>query len=207
MTRLTIVVAALAALVLPSLAVAKEPSQAEISGPGFHKTIFMPRGGGGDNGEAFSSSPIGHLTEASGFFPSAVGQSPDPMLHARPAGPLGPRYRIRWTVPADTTHVIAQDVYPYAKGGAVAYTRPGQPIFDARTIGGWYRNPELKRTLVSIGLPVSAPSGDSGLNYPLVLSLVAAGLLGASALAFFWRQRGQRSPSTSSTEFPAGSRT
>jgi hypothetical protein len=208
MTRLTIVAAALTALVLPSLAVAKEPSQAEISGPGFHKTIFMPRGGGGDNGEAFSSSPIGHLTEASGFFPSAVGQSPDPMLHARPAGPLGPRYRIRWTVPADTTHVITQDVYPYAKGGAVAYTRPGQPIFDARTIGGWYRNPELKRTLVSIGLPAQAPHAGSGTNYALIAGLAAAGLLLAcAALLLVRRQRGQRSPSTSSTELPAGSRT
>jgi hypothetical protein len=207
MIRLTLTAAALAVLVLPGLAVAKEPSRAEVSGPGFHKTLFMSRVNGGDNGEGFSSSPIGHLTEVSGFFPSAVGQSPDPMLHARPADPLGPHYRIRWTVPASTTHVITQDAYPYAKGGAVAYTRPGQPIFDSKTIGGWYRNPELKRTLVSLGLPASAPSEGSGFNYALVFGLVAAGLLGAAALLFVRRQRGQRSPSTSSTEFPAGSRT
>jgi hypothetical protein len=202
MIRLTLIAAALAALVLPGLAVAKEPSRAEVSGPGFHKTLFM-RGDGQD----FSSTPIGRLTENTGFFPSAVGQSPDPMLHARPAGPLGPHYRIRWTVPASTTHVITQDLYPYAKGGAVTYTRPGQPIFESKTIGGWYRNPELKRTLVSLGLPAQAPSADSGTSYWLLAGLAALGMLAVGALVLVLRQRGQRSPSTSSTELPAGSRT
>jgi hypothetical protein len=75
------------------------------------------------------------------------------------------------------------------------------------TRGGWYRDPELKRTLVSLGLPKSAPSDSSGFDYTLVFGLVAAGLLGAAALLFVLRQRGQRSPSTSSTELPAGSRT
>ena len=102
---------------------------------------------------------------------------------------------------------IRQDLYPYARGGAVTYTKPGQPIFDMSTRGGWYRNPDLKRTLVSLGLPASAPSKGSGLNYSLGFGLVAAGLLGAAALLFVRRQRGQRSPSTSSTELPAGSRT
>ncbi len=199
--RLSLIATALAALLLPALAAAKEPTRASIAGPGFHKTLTMREG------PDFSSSPIGRLTETSGFFPSAVGQSPDPMLHARPAGPLGPRYRIRWTVPASTTHVITQHVYPYAKGGAVAYTRPGQPIFDSRTIGGWYRNQELKRTLVSLGLPTKAPSEGSRLSSALVLGLVTAGLLAAAALVLVRRQRGQRSPSTSSTELPAGSRT
>jgi hypothetical protein len=158
-------------------------------------------------GPGYSSSAIARLTEVSGFFPSAVGQSPDPMLHARPARPLGPRYRIIWTVPAGATHVVTQDVYPYAPGGAVAYTRPGQPIFDSTTIGGWYRNPELKRTLVSLGLPVRAPRAASGMNYALVAGLAVFALVAASALMLVRRQRGQRSPSTSSTELPAGSRT
>jgi hypothetical protein len=199
--RLSLIAAALAALLLPTVAAAKMPTRASIAGPGFHKTLSMREGPG------YESTPLGRLTTDSGFFPSALGQTPDPMLHARPAGPLGPRYRIRWTVPASTTHVISQDVYPYAKGGAVAYMRPGQPIFDARTTGGWYRSPELKRALVSLGLPASAPSG-SGFDYGLVSALALAGLLvGATALLFVRRQRGQRSPSTSSTELPAGSRT
>jgi hypothetical protein len=199
--RYSLIAAALAALVLPGLAAAKEPTRASIAGPGFHKTLSMREGPG------YSSSAIARLTEVSGFFPSAVGQSPDPMLHARPAGPLGPRYRIIWTVPAGATHVVTQDVYPYAPGGAVAYTRPGQPIFDSTTIGGWYRNPELKRTLVSLGLPVRAPRAASGMNYALVAGLAVFALVAASALMLVRRQRGQRSPSTSSTELPAGSRT
>jgi hypothetical protein len=205
MIRLSLAVAVLAAVALPSVAAAKEPSQASISGPGLKKTLAMREG------VEYTSTPIGRLTTDSGFFPSAMGQSPDPMLHAKPAGPLGPRYRIVWTVPADTTHRVTQDVYPYAHGGALAYTRPGQPIFDATTKGGWYRNPELKRTLVSLGLPARAPQASSGTNYGLVAGLGIPGALVALALAATFARRrahrGQRSPSTSSTELPAGSRT
>ena len=57
--------------------------------------------------------------------------------------------------------MIRQDVYPYANGGAVTYMKPGQSIFDMTTHGGWYRDPALKRTLVSSGLPAKAPSASS----------------------------------------------
>ena len=202
MTRLTLAAAALAALALPTAASAKGPTEGSISGPGFSKVVkVLYDGGGGSAGD--------NLTQESGFFPAAFGQSPDPMLHVKPAGPLGPRYTIAWKVPGGggETFRFRQDVYPYARGGAVTYTKPGQPIFGASAHGGWYRDPELKRTLVSLGLPTSAPSDGSGFNYTLVFALVAASLLGAAALLFARRQRGQRSPSTSSTELPAGSRT
>jgi len=202
MTRLTLAAAALAALALPTAASAKGPTEGSISGPGFSKVVkVLYDGGGGSAGD--------NLTQESGFFPAAFGQSPDPMLHVKPAGPLGPRYTIAWKVPGGggKTFRFRQDVYPYARGGAVTYTQPGQPIFGASARGGWYRDPELKRTLVSLGLPASAPSDGSGFNYTLVFGLVGAGLLGAAALLFARRQRGQSSPSTSSTEFPAGSRT
>ena len=68
MIRLTVAAAVLAALAFPTLAAAKEPSQATISGPGFTKTLKMR--GGGD----FSSTPIGRLTNDAGFFPSVVGE-------------------------------------------------------------------------------------------------------------------------------------
>ena len=85
--------------------------------------------------------------------------------------------------------------------------KPGQPIFDGTTRGGWYRNPELKSMLVTIGLPKLAPPSSGGVNAALIAGLAAgAGLLAAAAL-FWLRHRGQRSPSTSSTELPAGSRT
>ncbi len=203
MIRLSLAVA-LAALVVPAVAAAKEPSRASISGPGFSKTLKMR------DLDHFSGSKLAELTEESGFFPSAVGQSPNPMLPGRPSGKLGPRYTIVWTVPADTTTRVRQDLYPYARGGAVTYTKPGQPIFDMTTVGGWYRNPLLKGTLVGLGLPARAPAvGDSsGTGYALILGLLAAGAVVAAGGFVMWRrQRGQRSPSTSSTEFPAGSRT
>lgn len=181
MVRFTLVVVFLALLV-PGLAAAKEPSKASISGPGFSKTL---RGAAG-----FSGSPLGELTDASGFFPSAVGQSPDPMLHARPGG-LGLRYTVVWLVPIPgATHRVRQDVYPYARGGAVAYMRPGQPIYDTTTSGGWYRGgAALKQTLVRLGLPSRAPSTSGGANLALLAGIGIPGALGLAGAAELVRRR------------------
>ena len=195
--------AAVAALVIPALASAKEPSQASISGPGFSKTILPT------SGNEWGETPLALLTDLSGFFPSAVGQSPDPMLHRKPTA-LGPKYTIVWTVPGPpgpVTHRVRQDLYPYARGGAVTYTKPGQPIFEGTTQGGWYRSPELKNTLIAMGLPKVAPSSSGGVDAALIAGLAAGAAVLAAGALFWWRHRGQRSPSTSSTELPAGSRT
>ena len=199
MFRLSMVLV-LAALAVPAAALAKGPSEGSISGPGFSKTVKVLNDGGG-------GSPGDNLTQASGFFPAAFGQSPDPMLPRKPAGRLGPVYTVTWTVPGNGTHRIRQELYPYAQGGAVSYTKAGQPIFGATARGGWYRDPNLKRTLVGLGLPASAPSGSGRTNWTLIGALAAAGAVMLAALGLWGRQRGQRSPSTSSTELPAGSRT
>jgi len=204
MIRLTAAAAVLAALVLPTVAGAKEPSQATITGPGLHKTLKI--NGGGD----FSSTPLGRLTSDSGFFPSVVNQWPNPILAGRPSERLGPRYTIVWTVPSDTTTRVKQDVYPYASGGAVAYVRPGQPIFEGTTTGGWYRGgATLKQSLVALGLPSHERRQADKTNSALLAGLaVLAALAVAGVVVLAWRrQRGQRSPSTNSTELPAGSRT
>ena len=202
MIRLTFVAAIAAALLAPAVASAKGPSEATISGPGFSKKIKVLYDGSG-------GTPGGDLTQQSGFFPAAFGQSPDPMLHRRPTH-LGPRYTIVWKVPGGANFRVRQHIYPYARGGSVTYMKPGQPIFDMTTRGGWYRDPQLKRTLVSLGLSAQAPAptgSDSGTNWVLIGGLLAAAVLLAAGVALWWRQRGQRSPSTSSTELPAGSRT
>jgi hypothetical protein len=188
MIRLTLIAAALAALVLPDLAAAKEPTRATISGAGLHKRLTM---GGGN----YTSTPIGRLTTDSGFFPAAYGQSPDPMLQGKPAGPLGPRYAIAWKVPSGGSVVfrIRQDLYPYARGGAVTFTKPGQPIFGTTTRGGWYRDPELKRTLVGLGLASTAPRGTSGGNWTLIGALAAAVAV-LAVLLVLWRLRGRQAP-------------
>jgi hypothetical protein len=193
-------VLALAALAVPAAATAKGPSEGSISGPGFAKTVKVLYDGGG-------GSPGDNLSQASGFFPAAFGQSPDPMLRHKPSGSLGPRYTIVWTVPGNDGRRIWQELYPYAHGGSVSYTKPGQRIFGMATHGGWYRDTGLKRTLVALGLPKQAPSSSDGVSWVLVTAVAVA--VAAITLATFavWRQRGQRSPSTSSTELPAGSRT
>src|SRR3954453_20742232 len=157
MTRLTLTPAPLAALVLPAAAQAKGPTEGSISGPGFAKVVKV-------------ANDDGNLTQQSGFFPPAFGQSPDPLLHARPAGKLGPRYKIVWTVPngEGTSFRIHQDLYPYAQDGAVTYMKPGRRIFETRPRGGWSRTADLPRTLVALGLPASAPAEGSGFDYPLV---------------------------------------
>jgi hypothetical protein len=183
MIRLTLAAAFALALLVPAVASAKGPTAASISGPEFSKKLAIRYDGAG-------SGPGGLLTEQSGLFPAVFGQSPDPMLHRRPSGRLGPRYRIVWTVPGGRDFILRQDLYPYARGGAVTYLKPGQTIFDTTTRGGWYRNPELKRTLVGLGLPARAPSGSSGgTNLGLLAGIGIPGALALTAAALVVARR------------------
>jgi hypothetical protein len=178
------------ALVLPAAALAKGPSEATITGPGLDKAITL-------KGMDDSS----RLTEYAGFFPAAFGQQPNPMLSGRPTGKLGPKYTIRYVVPTgDTTSSrIVQDVYPYAKGGAVTYMKPGQDIFDSKTTGGWYRGGlVLWRSLVGAGLPATAPAAPSapassslgsGDDTILFAGIGAAGVLLLAAAGVFLARR------------------
>ncbi len=180
-----------AALIFPAAAAAKGPSAASISGPGLGKTLKLS--GGGEQ----MGSPLGNLTEAAGFFPASFGQSPDPMLRARPAGDLGPGYTIHYVVPGpdSKTFLVDQDLYPYARGGAVTYTKPGQPIFDGTTRGGWFRGGlPLKLTLVQQGLPSTRPGVSDGVNLGLIAGIVVPGGLVLLAGAALLTARRRRAP-------------
>ena len=140
-----------------------------------------------------------YLTEQAGFFPAVFGQSPSPMI-SRPAGKLGPRYTIRYLVPGPSSKPdrIKQDLYPYAAGGAVTYLKPGQPIFDSKTTGGWYyAGSALKQTLVRAGLPKVAPrvsaSSSSGSNLALVAGIGIPGALALAGAAVLVARRRSRS--------------
>jgi hypothetical protein len=186
MKRFTFVPAALAvALLLPATAAAKGPSEASISGGGLSKTITLS-----GNGE-FSSTPLGHLTMESGFFPAAFGQSPDPRLPKRPGGNLGPKLTIHYVVPGpnDTTFRLTQDAYPYAAGGALTYMKPGQPIFDMKTVGGWIRAYRLKQTLVAQGLPARPAKSTSGSSFALVAGIGIPGALALGGAGLFFSRR------------------
>jgi hypothetical protein len=175
--RLGIAVAATTAIAFPTAAFAKGPAEATISGPRLERAIHLTSGGG----DPASGSPLGELTESTGYFPATFGQVPDPMLRHRPAGALGPKYVIVWAVPGPDgeTAKLHQDLYPYAQPTPVTYMRPGESFFGGqRTHGGWFAAPAaLKSTLVDAGLPDRPPPQDSGGRS----TLAWAGLAGAAA--------------------------
>lgn len=172
-----------AALLAPA-AVAKGPSEASITGPGLSKPITFK-----------GLDDASRLTEYAGVFPGAFRQTPDPMLKARPAGKLGPKYTVRYVVPGPNSQTfhLSQDLYPYARGGAVTYMKPGQAIFDSKTIGGWYpAGIALKELLVRAGLPGSAPRASSGMNYALVAGIGIPGALVLAGVALLVARRRSR---------------
>src|SRR5829696_9978795 len=176
----------------PAVALGKGASKAEITGPGLGNPILLA--GEGQVG----GKRLMHIAEAAGFFPATFGQSPDPMLDSRPAGDLGPRYRITYLMPGPNNELdeIRQDVYPYAEPNPVSYTPPGQPFFGTeQTRGGWYvaSTSFLKDALVQAGLPENAPTGGNGSTFPwmVVGPLAALGgmlLLGAVAVVVIRRR-------------------
>ena len=151
-----LVLAALAALALPTVALAKGPDEAKITGPGLAKAIVI-------SGPEEDGSPMMAFAEAAGFFPAAFGQQPNPMLPGRPKGDLGPKYTIDYNVPGGegTNFSISQDLYPYATPWAVTYTKPGQEIFDMAARGGWWTDASLKDQLVALGLPQTAAAAET----------------------------------------------
>lgn len=190
----TALAASVAALALAAPALAKGPSEASITGPGLKGGgIHLKSNGGG--GDPSSGTPLGNLTEFSGFFPALFGQVPDPMLKEQPASKLGPKYTIEYTVPGPNGEAatIRQDLYPYAQPSPVTYTKPGQPFFENdRTNGGWFAAPlDLKRTLVEAGLPKTAPSAGSSDGSALTwgTTTIAAAALLLLALTFLAYRR------------------
>jgi hypothetical protein len=177
---------------LPTMALGKGASQAEIIGPGLADPIFLA-GEGQAGGERLM-----RIAEAAGFFAATFGQSPNPMLDRRPTGSLGPRYRITYVMPGPNNELdeIRQDLYPYAQPTPVSYTPPKQPFFGTeQTRGGWYvaSTSFLKDALVQAGLPQDAPTGGNGSTFPwmVVGPLAALGgmlLLGAVAVVVIRRR-------------------
>ena len=161
MRRLALAATVAGAMILATTAQGKGPIAATIDGPGTGGGISL-----GGNGEPGSGAPLGNLADQSGFFAAAFGQTPDPMLDARPSGDLGPRYTVTYRLPGPNGRDarIRQDLYPYAPKGPVTYTPPGQPFFGTQsTHGGWYQaSAPLKDVLVRAGLPATPPATSTG---------------------------------------------
>lgn len=144
--RIVVLVASsVLALALP--AQAKMEATAFIEGPG-----LPGASGSGPGSLRVGMSVRGGYPLLSGmFFPARYATD-------RPAGALGPRYEVRVgiTVP-DQAPDLVQQLYPYAKGGPVIFTPPGQRFLVPRS-GGWYRAPDrLIRQLEALGLPETSP--------------------------------------------------
>ncbi len=154
--RRYLLAAALVALVIPVVAAAKGPVSASVMGPRLEVPLMI-RGDGEGPGTA-----LGTLAMKSGFFAQMFGQTPDPTLASRPAGSLGPRYKVVYVVPGpnDIRSRVVQFVYPYAKPVALTYMRAGQPVWEGQTTyGGWFRaTTGLKQMLVRAGLPARMPA-------------------------------------------------
>jgi hypothetical protein len=151
--RRYLVAALVVALVLPAIAAAKGPSGASISGPGLDRTLTISGDGEG------LGTQLGNLAMRSGFFAQMFGQTPDPTLRTRPAGTLGPRYTVTYTVPGpnDVASHVVQRVYPFAKPVALTYMKPNQLFWDTnRTHGGWFKaSVALKRIMIRAGVPTA----------------------------------------------------
>jgi hypothetical protein len=156
MRRYLIAATLVAVLVLPSVAAAKGPTSASVSGPGLDRSLAVTGQGEGPG------TSLGVLATSAGFFPQLFGQVPDPTLTSRPKGTLGPRYTVVYMVPGpnNETSRVVQYVYPYAKPVALSYMKPGQTFWDGRKAhGGWFvATAGLKRLLMRAGLPAKAPA-------------------------------------------------
>jgi hypothetical protein len=177
-------VAVLAAVLLaiPASALAKGASAATIHGPGLATPITL-RGGG----EPGSGTRLAELSEQAGLFAAMFGEADQgQVLSGRPGGALGPRYTVSYTVPVDQGSVeLRQDLYPYAPGGPVSYTRPGQPLWSGeQAVGGWFRAPAtLSAVLTSLGLPARPPAGAAEAAEPARPAEAAPQARAASAAA------------------------
>lgn len=78
---------------------------------------------------------------------------------ARPAGELGPRYTVTWSMESEEWGV--QDVYPYATGGPVIHDRDA--AFPTDALGGWFRaDRDLLKVWAAVGLPTPAQATGAG---------------------------------------------
>jgi hypothetical protein len=156
---LAMFVLALLLAAVPTAAQAKGASAATISGGGPGGLPGGPIDIAGD-GEPGAGTDLSNLAEAAGVFALLWEDGASGALAAAPTGERGPRYTITWTFPngAGGEDKVRQSVWPYAAGGPITYMRPGQPVLDGTTKGGWYRSADnLRQTLITLGLPDRPP--------------------------------------------------
>ena len=177
----------------PGVAHAKGPTEATIEGDSLEAPIVLSIGKGKSDDDFWK------LAEQSGFYETTFRQTPDPTMDAPPTKNLGPSFTVTWTVPYEegmgAASTIVNTLYPYAEGGALLYSEPGQRIYDAATNGGWMRSSRLLPTMLErLGVPApgtdattstpapSRPATDDTRNWWPVSIVVAAAVAGLGGL-------------------------
>ncbi len=146
-------------LAAPS-AFAKGPSQGVITGPGLARPLTLR-----EPGSTTIGPDLANVVMQTGFFVGTFGGTLH--LHGnlahRPAGSLGPRYTITYTMALPDRHSsqIVQYVYPYAEPKPITYMPRNQKYWGSnKTVGAWYAaHVGFRRTLVRLGLPATPLSG------------------------------------------------
>jgi hypothetical protein len=158
----SVTVSVVAVLLMSPPAMAKGPSQGVITGPGLVEPIELREPGAKTIGVDLAS-----VAMESGFFEGVWGGDPD-RLTRPPAGDLGPRYTITYsmTVSRRLSGTITQFVYPYAEPLSVTHIPAKQRFWGSNeTVGGWFvAGIRFRRTLISLGLPAARPSPTVGID-------------------------------------------
>ena len=143
-------VVAMSSVVIAGSASAKVViDEATITGPGIEGRIRIE---GRDTKVLWLSgiSVVGGLDDARADSVGALGVSP---------GDRGPRYPVTYRFYGD--FLVRQELYPYAKGGPVTYTPPGQEVTadgSMKIAAGWHESSSVFfRYLVNQGLPRENP--------------------------------------------------
>ena len=208
-----VVLLAFALAAAPASAFAKGASKAQVKAKDKDKGIFAPITFKG-NGEPGDGSALAELGAQTGVYSAMFPESPSQMLSSAPTDDLGPSVTVIYTIPgpAGGNATLNQDLYPYAAGGPVSFTAPGQSFLGGeKTVGGWFRAPEaLTETLAARGFPskaellaavgdepsaaegggrvVAEESGSAASTAKIVL-MILGGLLAGAALIYVTRQR------------------
>jgi hypothetical protein len=140
------------AFVAATPASAKGPSQGVITGPALAQPITL-------------GPDLAIVVMQSGFFVGTFGGTRHVRgeLAHQPAGTLGPRYTITYTmaIPDRPSSNIVQYVFPYADHLPITYMPPNQTYWgNNETPGGWFAaRVGFKQTLLRLGLP-ETPQAD-----------------------------------------------
>ena len=146
----------LAALLGALLVLAPGPAHAKgvegvtVTGPGLEQPIDIG-----------IQEAANELAQTAGLYDGLFVSTNGTLAASPPPGDLGPRYVADYRLAGgpDGAAEVRQELYPFATGGAVTYTPPGQrPFGSEASPGGWFAaGTALTDLLIAAG--VSAPAG------------------------------------------------